>query len=282
MPTTFSSIPEEIVERILSLVFTHHLPPAAPRPAWLQYPSTPHTVGIPRPPPSKSHHPRLSPLLVSRTWLRIATPLYYRNLSLHTPNQATSLAALLSSNPHLAKCIRSLSLHATFPSFQLISSLCPNIDELHLTVDNGAKPPTQPDGVSDDLRAFCQGISNITDLKHLTLRKNAYLTLPGPCLIFDHLTNALARWQSLVRSLLILPPVSINHSLDLQESVNVAFRSSHTSALSAFASALSRAPKLHSIHAVLPSVWNDALLEVRHPFRPSSCFPLIHHSPDVI
>ncbi|KAI0701787.1 hypothetical protein C8Q76DRAFT_581217, partial [Earliella scabrosa] len=241
MPITLQDVPEEILERILALVLVQS-PEPSPRPSWHLY-QTPTST---RPPTV------ISPLLVCRSWLRIATPIHYRHPVLRSSRHAELLLRALRYTPSLAPCIRSLHLHATSPALREIMPLCTSLDTLDITVDNGENPESTastavvPAGEAPrDRRVveFCEAFTMTRRVRHLVIRKNAYLTQPNPIYVFEQLAKAVSRWHRL-------------------ETVNVAFRLSPSPAASALCQALAAAPRLHTLRTQLPAVWNTTLLEI--------------------
>ncbi|CCL98421.1 uncharacterized protein FIBRA_00418 [Fibroporia radiculosa] len=237
MPATLSSFPEELLERILLLVLTPAPPPSHPRPTWHQ------------PPPSIPGATSVAPLLVCRTWLRIATPLHYRTPILRSARATAHLAATLHAHPALGRCVRALRVEGSFDALPDVVRWCPFLEAFDMTVDNGTAPPPSlspargHDVVDEHVRAFCSAFSGMRKLRHLVIRKNAYLTQARPTLVFEELGKAIRQWRDL-------------------ESVNIDFRFSPSPASAAFAAALAVAPKLRYVRAALPAVWNTTLLEI--------------------
>ena len=199
MPITLQDVPEEILERILALVLVQS-PEPSPRPSWHLYQTPPST----RPPTV------ISPLLVCRSWLRIATPIHYRHPVLRSSRHAELLLRALRYTPSLAPCIRSLHLHATSPALREIMPLCTSLDTLDITVDNGensestASTAVVPAGEAPrDRRVveFCEAFTMTRRVRHLVIRKNAYLTQPNPIYVFEQLAKAVSRWHRLVSAL---------------------------------------------------------------------------------
>ncbi|EMD36438.1 hypothetical protein CERSUDRAFT_115454 [Gelatoporia subvermispora B] len=251
MHTTLSFIPEELLERILELVISPGPSEPTHRPSWHPYApaSRPYSKSHASPIAPSPVLNRVSPLLVCRAWLRIATPLQYRHIALRTPRQTVLLANTLRRNPQFGLWVRSLRVEGTFAALGDVSCMCPNIEFFDLTVDNGV-PYSPPVANADVMQAaeatiirFCEGFGRLRKIKHLIIRKTAYLTQPRPSLIFDYLSRAIYKWRDL-------------------ESVNITFRFSHTPSSANFAASLAAAPKLRMVRAALPAVWNSTLLEI--------------------
>ncbi|KAM5537083.1 hypothetical protein V8D89_009229 [Ganoderma adspersum] len=239
---TLADVPEEILERILALVLVQSPEPS--RPSWHIYQTPPTTSpGV------------IAPLLVCRSWLRIATPIHYRHPVLRTPRHVELLLRALRHDPSLAPCVRSLHLHSTSPALRQLVPLCGSLDTLDITVDNADSPPLTiatgvipappvQDGSRDQgVLEFCEAFRKTRSIRHLIIRKNAYLTQPNAIYIFEQLAKAIAHWRKL-------------------ESVNVAFRMSPSPAASALTKALANAPRLHTLSTMLPTVWNTTLLDI--------------------
>ncbi|RDX54487.1 hypothetical protein OH76DRAFT_1341204, partial [Lentinus brumalis] len=234
---TFAHMPEEILERILVLVLFQSAEPS-PRPSWHLYQT----------PPTAGHPTVISPLLVCRAWLRIGTPIHYRHPVLRTPRHVELLLRALRHTPSLAPCIRSLHLSATSPALRELVPLCHYLDTLDVTVDNGTDSNAAPAPAGEFPRDrgvidFCEAFTKTRSIRHLVIRKTAYLTQPNAIYIFEQLAKAATRWHKL-------------------ETVNVAFRLSPTPAAFALVKALAAAPRLHTLYTQLPAVWNTTLLDI--------------------
>jgi len=244
MSSAFAVFPEEVIEHILTLV----LAPPPRRTSWQPYGRRLTTPSSP-PPLPRTFAPspsRVSVLLVCRQFLRIATPLYYRNITLQSSQQTAFLSSLFNEQPQLATFVRTIVLEGVHAGLHRVVPLCTSLEELDLVLEDSSE---------EDLQPFCEALGSIQDLKKLTVRQKGYLTLPAVGVIFEHLTKGVQRWSSL-------------------SSVNIAFRfspitapgtsanSSTVSSTSAFTAALASAPNLRTVHAELPTLWNTALLEV--------------------
>ena len=212
---TLADVPEEILERILALVLVQS-PEPSPRPSWHPYAYQTQTQ-------APTHPTVISPLLVCRAWLRIATPIHYRHPVLRTPRHVELLLRALAHTPALAPCVRSLHVHATSPRLRELVPLCPNLTTLDVTVDNadsgasapastpapapghghGAPAPTPAGAAGEAPRDrgvidFCDAFTKTRSIRHLVIRKNAYLTQPNAIYIFEQLAHAVTRWHKLV------------------------------------------------------------------------------------
>jgi hypothetical protein len=77
----------------------------------------------------------LSYLLVSRSWLQIATPLIYETIVLKSQRQAVGLAVSLKLTPELGLCIKHLRINGGFGSAaKKILASSPNVKSIGLTI----------------------------------------------------------------------------------------------------------------------------------------------------
>lgn len=223
MTVTLLSIPEEVLEQILDLVITPPSPNAVPRPAWHRCSGSTSSSGSSRPSSPvaspKRIPPHLAPLFVCRTWLRIATPLQYRHIVLRYEHQATLLASTLREVPELGRWTRSIRIEGTFDALGDIAPLCPSVETFDMTVDNGTTSfsPILPNGetrpaheaaegtntTDEKLSRFCSSLQEMRSIKHLIIRKNAYLTQPRPSHVFEELSKAISKWEKLVSRRLV-------------------------------------------------------------------------------
>ncbi|KAI9063642.1 hypothetical protein FKP32DRAFT_1611763 [Trametes sanguinea] len=240
---TLADVPEEILERILALVLVQSAE-LSPRPSWHPYSSGSS---------STSAYPTvISPLLVCRSWLRIATPIHYRHPVLRTARHAELFLRALRHTPALALCVRSLHVHETSPALRELVPECVYMHTLDITVNNDSQPDRAGGARAGDaqqstrdraLVEYCEAFSRTKSVRHLVIRKNAYLTQPNVIYIFEQLSKAISGWRKL-------------------ETVNVAFRLSPSPAASALTRALAAAPRLHTLYTQLPAVWNTTLLDI--------------------
>ncbi|KAH9915996.1 uncharacterized protein B0H18DRAFT_1039517 [Fomitopsis serialis] len=241
MRLTLSTMPEELLERILAFAVTPSSPSAPHRPSW--HVATPNAT-------KSGIAPHATSLLVSRKWLRIATPAFYRHIVLRSDRQTATLAYSLCTNPELGRWVRSIRVEGTYQILPDVVRFCPALEEFDMTVDSGPSGPPapivssqRPPTVDAAVVRFCTSLSCMHRLRNLVIRKNAYLTLPGPTHIFEELGKAIRRWKYL-------------------ECVQIAFRFSPSPASASFAASLASAPRLRTVSALLPTVWNTALLEI--------------------
>ena len=212
------SIPEEVLEQILDLVITPPSVDAVPRPSWHRHSPSSSSSGSSRSSspagPLKRTPPHLSPLFVCRQWHRIAIPLQYRYVVLRYEHQATLLARTLREDPGFGYWTRSIRVEGTFAALGDIAPFCPSIGTFDLTIDNGTSgsSPSVPSNeiqipheatngpyaVDERLSRFCASFKSMQNIRHLVLRKKAYLTQAGPAYVFEELSKVISGWQRLV------------------------------------------------------------------------------------
>ncbi|EIW75605.1 hypothetical protein CONPUDRAFT_169396 [Coniophora puteana RWD-64-598 SS2] len=246
MSLTLTSIPEELLARILALAVTAQ-PTLTPRPAWSTPPN--HTPGAPV-------RTRLAPLLVNRAFLRIASPAFYRTVLLRTPQHASDAARALQAHPELLPAVRAIITGGVWTEAGALLSLCPRVDTLDICLDAGVVLRTGPantsapqraeqtseDDEDEDAKAFCDVIEGL-DLRSVIIRKasSAYLTHAKPKYVLSRLARAVLCWKNLERA-----------DLCLKLSGDAPSR--------ALGDALAHAPRLHTLRAQLPALWNDVVL----------------------
>jgi len=211
--TSLASFPEELLERILALSLSPP-PLILHRPSWHFHHTTSHTHKNPL---------FTAPLLVSKSWLRIATPLIYNSLHIHSPAHAALLARTFTANPALASSSRRLVVSGVWPELAPVARACSALEILDITLDASCSLEIH---ALLETKTFCDSLSSL-DITHLVVRKaNVYLSQPKPRHIIAGLARAIPRWSRLVRLFLALPPPT--SSLNL-----LSLRQRHTS-ISAF------------------------------------------------
>jgi len=178
---------------------------------------------------------------VCKSWLRIATPLFYRSLLILNESQAALLICALHANPSYARCVRHLAVMGLWTDLHDIIDLCPAVEYLDLTLDVSIHAKME-----EGLRLFFSNLRRL-DIKHFVLRKlpNAYLTMPKPCFAMTQLSSVIPKWRNL-NTFHIAFPLPI-------DSAGVAM---------SLANALALSPKLRVVRTQLPMVWNPALLAI--------------------
>ncbi|KAF8841500.1 hypothetical protein BDN67DRAFT_949553 [Paxillus ammoniavirescens] len=233
---SLASFPEELLARILALCVAPR-PPHSPRPAW--------DVSTRQP------RGRLAPLLVSRQFLRIASPFFYHTLHLQSAKQVTGVLETLTQYPSLANAVRGIVFGGIWHDCAAVFTLCQRVESIDVCLDSGLGDHNPLHAVfgnganaSDvDAEAFCSALEQRDSIVHLTIRKdpNAYLTHPRPQYVLGRLSRAIHSWPSL-------------------ESVHIALKMSSSPITLPFAQALSEAPRLQYVRTQLPAIWNELLL----------------------
>lgn len=97
------NLPEELLHDILQRVLTE------PEDIFCGFPqnSTPRWKIISR---SRTRTPASDALLVSKRWLRVGSPILYRNICLWKPKHTTAVAAVLKVQPALQNAVRCLRI----------------------------------------------------------------------------------------------------------------------------------------------------------------------------
>jgi hypothetical protein len=168
------SIPEELLDTILDLCIVT----AADRPPW-------HVRS-----PERS---RASLLLVNKTFLRIATPILYKTVLLRSPSQLSSiLINTFRPNPKLASYVKTIILPGgAHDGVEELFQFCRNTQLLDVTLD---KNPLGPGTTS----RFGNSLRQMKRIRHLVIRKDAYLSQEKPKYIISQLSQAIGYWDSLV------------------------------------------------------------------------------------
>lgn len=173
---SFLSLPEELVERILALcVLVHQDAPA--RPSW-------HAKS-----PARSTS---SVLLVNKAFLRIATPLFYKTLVVRSAAQLKSLLDnALTPNPELGTYARNVIISGSYDGLHELVHLCQRLEIFDMTLDSTPW--------AEDVRTkFADSLPEMSGIKHLIVRKDAYLTQEKPKYMISQLTAAVSQWNALV------------------------------------------------------------------------------------
>lgn len=191
-PLNLLSFPEELLEKILAHCVVAHTP-HPPRPSWHNSSATS--------PPVRG---RLALLLVSKTFLRIATPLFYHTLHIASPSQLHCLLRdALRPNSALAAHTRRLVLAGIWAEGGELLQLChARLETLDIILDTMPVAPGVHGDVRDlDAEEFCAALADMTALTHLVVRKpcNVYLTQPRPRYVLAALAEAMLAWNELVR-----------------------------------------------------------------------------------
>ncbi|KAH7915544.1 hypothetical protein BJ138DRAFT_57483 [Hygrophoropsis aurantiaca] len=250
MSLTLNSFPEELLARVLALCVEPNLS-VTPRPTW-------HTSA-----PTTQPRTRLAPLLVSRQFLRIGSPAFYHTLHLRSANQTARVLITLREQPDLAFAVRKVVATGVWSELADLFGACSRIDEVDICLDAGARTLMPSGGNATargqpqrtaitvntdeaDAEAVCTALEHL-DIRNFTLRKaaSAYLTHPKPRYVMTRLAQAVPKWKNL-------------------ESTDIALRLSGDASALTFAHALSASPRLRTVRAQIPAIWNDILLVISH------------------
>ena len=222
MADLLTSLPEELLERIISLAIfpssTSNLPrtalqPSIPRSTSAPFPSRPfstHPLSSRKNTLHSRHTPnrrvhRYTPLLVNSVFARIGTAVLYSHIHLLSSGQCAALTRTLASRADLATRVKRLRIDGVWPELHdLMGTLnVPNgsLETFDMTIATAEKgSPEENMAATDEFCAALQVLPVLGTIKTLVIRKaaDAYLTLPGPASILECLSDAIERWDSLV------------------------------------------------------------------------------------
>jgi hypothetical protein len=175
--------PEEILYQILCLCVSASLTPPT-RPSW-------HVRQ------QSCNRSRTAALLVCKSWLRIATPAFYKTVLLQSEEQAIMLSSTLVTNPSLGRYVRTLVIMGVWSALRDVVKLCPGVVSLDLTLDGPRDSVAM--GQMEEIGMVLSGLQSL-DIRYFSLRKlpNAYLTEFKPCFIISHLSRIIPKWKRLV------------------------------------------------------------------------------------
>ncbi|KAJ7695754.1 hypothetical protein B0H17DRAFT_426482 [Mycena rosella] len=127
-------------------------------------------------------------LLVSKAWLRVATPLLYNVVVLRSKAQAQALAATLKSNPDLGRFIKKLRVEGGFAiSMHKILQTSTNITHLFLSLNI----------VSDNACGLCRGLPLI-DPGHVILHSPRHYGLSVAAYkLLETVEKCITTWKTL-------------------------------------------------------------------------------------
>ncbi|OBZ65378.1 hypothetical protein A0H81_14529 [Grifola frondosa] len=132
-------------------------------------------------------------LLVSKRWLRVATPQLYECIILRTNSQASTLSSVLKSTPHFGEWVRRLRIEAGYQDvFSLLSSgIIVNVETLYFLVDAIE--------VDVDESGIHLALSNISPSHVLIDSPSRWWFDDGPLSFVQPLLGSIAKWTSLSR-----------------------------------------------------------------------------------
>ncbi|KAF9479120.1 hypothetical protein BDN70DRAFT_932791 [Pholiota conissans] len=253
-----SSFPEELLERILEQCVISPFS-QAPRPSWHR-PSSPSSDVVPV-------RGRVSLLLVSKTFLRICTPLFYNTIHITSANQVRQLLSnALRPNPSLARSIRRLILPGVWAEAAELLQMCSaNLKTLDLTLDVPQLSLAVQGNMRDlDAEEFCEALKDVKALTHIVIRKpgNVYLTQPKPRYVLFEVAKAMNGWNDLEHATLSFRLSDDSGATTARYTANAQASQAQQGPITALTQALSTRPKLHTLSTILPSVWNESILRI--------------------
>ncbi|KAF7353945.1 hypothetical protein MVEN_01080800 [Mycena venus] len=204
MPAMASSLPEEIISEILSLVLD--VPDAMFSDTSVTSPFV----------PGSSQVSASTILVVSKTWLRVATPLLYKTVVIRSKPQASALATAFKGQQNLGRYVKKLRLEGGFGKYMHpILKRSPNITDLFLSVQMWAS-----DNVSglvlDGLRNNCItrlffAVAECIEKKWANLTILEISRVPSYGLEREQLRDAICASNTLEKLSLILQPHSSDY-----------------------------------------------------------------------
>ncbi|KAF7303828.1 hypothetical protein MIND_00612600 [Mycena indigotica] len=215
---SLASFPEELVEHILADAVI-----ASPAPSLRASWHTPLDLRT-----------RVAPLLVSSSFHRIAVPLFYHTVVIHTPGQSKALLQALHKQPSLARSVRRLVLLAPAETDIEILQLLAHVHYLDITLP-----------LEDREFGLAGALHGLHNLEELVIRKGAatYLSQRGPRAVLDALAGVITSCPKL-------------------DSVTIAFPLSADHSLSPLVDALTSASSLTTLRTPVPSFWSPTLLNI--------------------
>jgi hypothetical protein len=130
-------------------------------------------------------------LLVSKAWLRVATPLLYSVVIIRSSAQAQALEAALKSNKDLGAFIKKLRVEGGYgPPMKAILEASPNITDLALCLAIWG---------TDKVSGLCQGLDSINPIRLFIRDMNNPGNNKQNLQLADKLVERIPLWQRLVR-----------------------------------------------------------------------------------
>ncbi|KAJ7465279.1 hypothetical protein FB451DRAFT_1263166 [Mycena latifolia] len=127
-------------------------------------------------------------LLVSKAWLRVATPLLYNVVVLRSKAQAQALAAVLKSNPDLGRFIKKLRVEGGYAiSMHKILQASINITDLFLSLNI----------VSDNACGLCRGLHLISPSRVIIHGPRWSGLSPAALKLIETLEKCIQTWKKL-------------------------------------------------------------------------------------
>ncbi|KAJ7465144.1 hypothetical protein FB451DRAFT_1262770 [Mycena latifolia] len=127
-------------------------------------------------------------LLVSKSWLRVGTPLLYNVVIIRSKAQAQALAIALRSNPDLGRFIKKLRVEGGYAiSMHKILQASKNITDLYLALDIAK---------SDNACGLCRGLPLIDPVR-VILHSPRYWVSTEEAKLVEVLQECIQKWKNL-------------------------------------------------------------------------------------
>jgi DNA mismatch repair ATPase MutS len=131
-------------------------------------------------------------LVVSKAWLRVATPLLYNVVVIRSKAQAQALAATLNANPDLGRFIKKLRVEGGFAISMLkILQSSPNITDIFLSLSVAP---------SDNACGLCRGLPLIDPVRVIIDNYTWNGVNKPTSKLIDTLEKCFVTWKNMVHS----------------------------------------------------------------------------------
>ncbi|KAJ7301164.1 hypothetical protein DFH08DRAFT_907367 [Mycena albidolilacea] len=132
-------------------------------------------------------------LVVSKSWLRVATPLLYGVVVIRSKAQAQALAATLTANPALGRFIKKLRVEGGYAisMLKILQTACGSITDLFLSLDVAS---------SDNACGLCRGLPLVDPVRVIVDAPSyhRFLTKPAKKLA-EALEKCIPTWKQLAQ-----------------------------------------------------------------------------------
>ncbi|KAJ7505744.1 hypothetical protein B0H11DRAFT_357387 [Mycena galericulata] len=129
-------------------------------------------------------------LLVSKSWLRVGTPLVYNVVIIRSKAQAQALAVTLRSNPDLGRFIKKLRVEGGYAISMLkILQTAKNLTDLYLSLDIEK---------SDNACGMCRGLPLIDPVRVILHCGQMYYSTKSVAKLVDALAESIPKWKNLI------------------------------------------------------------------------------------
>ncbi|KAJ7164707.1 hypothetical protein C8R43DRAFT_946501 [Mycena crocata] len=128
-------------------------------------------------------------LLVSKSWLRVATPLLYHVVVLRSKAQASALEIVLRQNPDLGRFIKKLRVEGAYGGSMLkIISRAPNVTDLCISLNIWS---------SDNVSGLCRGLPSMKPTRVVLVHSSYHSLNKNQQLLLDTLKKCIKEWPNL-------------------------------------------------------------------------------------